>query len=241
MESDWAVGQVLEALDKHGLTENTLVIFTADNGHCRYTGIKPFLDAGHWPSQRFRGYKMDIWDGGHRIPFIARWPGQVKTGATCDQLICLTDLMATCADMLGAKLPDNAGEDSMSFLSALRSSDGLRHEAVVHHSGNGRFAIRQGAWKLELSPGSGELDMASDALALQQGVPPLQLYDMAHDDVERRNVYDKHPEIVERLTKLLEKYVAEGRSTPGAPQKNDVSVDIWKKDAKTIRAKKKKA
>ena len=120
METDWAVGQVMEALEKHGLANNTLLIFTADNGHCPYTGLKPFLDAGHWVSQRFRGFKPDIWEGGHRIPFIARWPGQVKAGSTCGQLICLTDLMASCADLLAAKLPDNAGEDSISILPAPR-------------------------------------------------------------------------------------------------------------------------
>lgn len=238
METDWAVGQVVQALEKSGRAQNTLLIFTADNGHCPYTGLQPLLDAGHWPSQRFRGYKADVWEGGHRIPFIARWPGAVKPGAACHQLICLTDLLATCADLLGARLPDNAGEDSVSFLHFLRgAASGPRHEAVVHHSCFGQFAIRQGAWKLELCPGSGGypnsvFSSPSDAAAAKQGLPAVQLYDMSRDDVEKTNVQDQHPEVVQRLTKLLEKYVADGRSTPGVPQKNDVPVDIWKRDAK---------
>jgi arylsulfatase A-like enzyme len=233
METDWAVGQVIEAIEKKGLAGNTLLIFAADNGHCPYTGLKPFIDAGHWVSQRFRGFKSDIWEGGHRIPFIARWPGRVKAGSTCDRLICLTDLMASCADLLGAKLPDNAGEDSVSILLALRGSPaGPRHEAVVHHSGGGRFSIRQGKWKLELCPGSGGWSKPTDPQAVKQGLPSVQLYDMSRDDTERVNVEQKHPEVVERLVRLLEEYVAEGRSTPGTPQKNDVRVDIWKQPAR---------
>ena len=238
METDWAVGQVMEALEKSGQAQNTLLIFTADNGHCPYTGLQPLLDAGHWPSQRFRGYKADVWEGGHRVPLVARWPGVVKAGTTCNQLVCLTDLLATCADLLGVKLPDNAGEDSVSFLHLLRGvADGPRHEAVVHHSGLGRFAIRQGNWKLELCPGSGgynnsAFSVPSDVVAMKNGLPDVQLYDLSRDDVEQANVQDKHPEVVQQLTKLLEKYVAEGRSTPGAPQANDVPVDIWKRPAK---------
>ena len=103
-----------------------------------------------------RGSKADIFDGGHRIPFIARWPDRTKAGSRCAQTICLTDLMATCAEILGAKLPDNAGEDSVSILPALLGTDKAPlHEAVVHHSINGSFAIRQGKWKLELCADSG--------------------------------------------------------------------------------------
>lgn len=234
METDWAAGQIIDALDKNGLAGSTLLIFTADNGHCTYTGIQPLLDAGHRPSQRFRGYKSDIWEGGHRIPFIVRWPGKVKPGTTCDKLICLTDLMATCADLLQTKLPDNAGEDSVSILSALRGSEaGPRHEAVVHHSCNGRFSLRQGQWKLELCPGSGGYGgTPSDAQAAKQRLPPVQLYDMSRDDTETANVQDKHPAVVARLTGLLQQYVTQGRSTPGTPQANDVAVEIWKPLAK---------
>jgi arylsulfatase A len=234
METDWAVGQVAAALDKHGLAENTLLIFAADNGHCSYTPLKPLLDAGHRPSQRLRGYKADIWEGGHRVPFIARWPGQVQAAAQCDQLICLTDLLASCAELLGTRLPDNAGEDSVSILPALRgTAAGPLREAVVHHSWDGRFSVRQGQWKLILCPGAGGFgSKPSDAEAVTMGLPPVQLYDMSQDDRETTNVQGQHPEIVERLTALLDRYVADGRSTPGAAQNNDVAVDIRKDGAK---------
>ena len=222
METDWSLGRVLDAIDKAGIADNTLVIFTSDNGCSPAAGVGNLERQGHFPSELRRGYKSDIWDGGHRIPFIARWPGNVKAGSRCDELICLTDLMATCAEIVGAKIPDNAGEDSASILSALLGMGGkTAHEAVVHHSIGGAFAIRQGQWKLELTQGSGGWGKGSVK-------EPGQLYDMSKDIGERTNEYSQHPEIV-WLTKLLQKYVAEGRSTPGPAQKNDVPVDIWKK------------
>jgi arylsulfatase A-like enzyme len=229
METDWSVGEVLKAIERAGLDDNTLVMFASDNGCAPYAGVKELEAQGHFPSAQFRGYKADIWDGGHRVPFLVRWPGKIKAGSHSDQLLCLTDLLATSADLLGVKLPDNAGEDSVSILPALLGTDKTPlHEAVVHHSNNGRFAIRQGNWKLELCPGSGGWGSPRDPEALEEGLPPIQLYNL-HDDVgEKVNVQAKDTEIVAHLTKLLEKYVADGRSTPGVPQKNDVPVDIWK-------------
>lgn len=230
METDWALGEVLRALDRNGLARNTLVIFTSDNGCSPEANIPQLIAKGHNPSYVFRGHKADIWDGGHHIPFVARWPGHVPAGATSDQVICLGDLLATCGDMLGVKLPENAGEDSVSILPALlgRADRPLR-EAIVYHSIDGRFAIRQGQWKLELCPGSGGWSGPKDPAATRQGLPPVQLYDVTADIGETRNLQAEHPEIVERLTRLLEKYVAEARSTPGPALQNDVPVDIWKK------------
>jgi arylsulfatase A len=230
METDWAVGEVLAALDHAGIADNTLVIFTSDNGCSPAAGIPALEKQGHFPSEYRRGYKADIFDGGHRIPFMVRWPGKVKPGASSDQLICLTDLMGTCADVLGAKLPPTAGEDSVSLLPALLGqADKPLHEAVVHHSIKGNFAIRQGRWKLELCPGSGGWSEPKPGSAKEKALPVVQLYDMTQDVAERANQYAQHPEIVARLTKLLEKYVADGRSAPGAPQQNDRTVDLWKK------------
>lgn len=225
METDWAVGEVFAALDKAGVANDTLVFFTSDNGCAPYIGVTDLEANGHFPSEFRRGYKSDIWDGGHRIPFIARWPGKIQAGSRSDQLICLTDLMATCADVLGARLPDNAGEDSVSILPVLlgTAKEPVR-EAVVHHSKNGNFAIRQGPWKLDFCTGSGGWGKGGVTDA------PAQLYDMSKDVGERTNAYNQHPEIVTRLTKLLEKYVADGRSTPGPAQKNDSRVAIWKKE-----------
>ena len=232
METDWAVGEVLTELKKNGIADNTLVIFTSDNGCSPSAGIAKLEAQGHFPSELRRGYKADIWDGGHRIPFIARWPGKIKPGSRSDQLICLTDLMATCTDILGVKIPDNAGEDSVSILPALLGTeDKPLHEAVVHHSCNGSFAIRQGQWKLELCPSSGGWSEPKPETSEAKQLPPVQLYDMTKDVGERANEYKAHPEIVARLTALLEKFVADGRSTPGGNQKNDAPINIWKEGA----------
>ena len=229
MQVDDVVGQVLAALDRLGATGNTLVIFASDNGCSPIAKLDELESKGHYPSAAMRGYKADIWDGGHRIPFIVRWPGRVKTGAACNQLVCLTDLLATCAELNGVKLPGNAGEDSVSILPALLgTARGPLRESVVHHSISGRFAIRQGDWKLELCPGSGGWGQPGDPAAKAAGAPEVQLYDLAKDPAEQHNLQSDNPEVVRRLTKLLEKIVADGRSTPGTPQRNDVAVDLYK-------------
>lgn len=231
METDWAVGQILEAIDKAGIANNTIVMFASDNGFSPHAGKKLLESQGHFPSADRRGYKADIWDGGHRIPFVVRWPGTVSAGSHCDQIVSLVDFMATCADILKVKLPDNAAEDSVSILPALSGTDhGPLHEAIVYHSISGRFAIQQGQWKLELCPGSGGWSKdPSDAIAVKDGLPLIQLYDMTSDVGEQHNMESKHPEIVKRLLPLLEKYIADGRSTPGSKEKNETDVDIWKK------------
>jgi arylsulfatase A-like enzyme len=227
MQVDAEMGKVFATLEQHGLAQNTLVIFTSDNG-CSPQADFPALRAeGHDPSAGFRGTKADIFEGGHRIPFIARWPGRIKPGSTSDQLICLNDLMATCAEILGAKLPDNVGEDSVSILPALvgEAKQPLR-EALVHHSINGSFAIRQKDWKLELCADSGGWSAPRPGAAGVRELPSVQLYDLRSDRAETTNVQARHPEVVSRLTKLLEKYVADGRSTPGKPQSNTGEVRI---------------
>ena len=231
---DATLGAVLDALEKNGLAQNTLVIFTSDNGCSPEAKYDELVPRGHNPSSRFRGTKADIFEGGHHIPFIASWPGHIKPGTQSDQLICLNDLFATCADFLGEKLPDNAGEDSVSILPILegRAKKPVR-EAVVHHSINGSFAIRQGQWKLELCPDSGGWSEPKPDTDAVKGLPPIQLYDISTDIGETKNVQAQHPEVVAQLTKLLEKYVADGRSTPGTPQPNTTPVNIWRQSAIT--------
>ncbi len=220
METDWAAGEVLKALDTGGVADNTLVVFTSDNGCSPAANVAKLEAEGHFPSAEFRGYKADIWDGGHRIPFIVRWPGKVQPGSHSGDLCCLTDLLATCADLVGEKLPASAAEDSVSLLpTLLAKSDGPRHEAVVHHSIDGMFAIRQGRWKLELCAGSGGWAAPREAEAVAQHLPPAQLYDMTADIGEQHNVAAEHPDVVKQLTALLEKYIAEGRSTAGPAAK----------------------
>jgi arylsulfatase A-like enzyme len=217
IEVDESVGRVLDALDRQGLAENTLVVFAADNGCAPYIGVEEMNELGHYPSYIYRGYKSDIWEGGHRIPFLARWPGRVAAGSSSDETVCLTDLLATCASILGTELPRDAGEDSYDILPALlgqRLSQPIR-EATVHHAGDGSFSIRQRRWKLELTPSSGGYGNLNDEEVRQRNLPPIQLYDLEADIAETRNVYDLYPDVVERLTALLESYQGRGRSTPG--------------------------
>lgn len=229
METDAMIGRVIEAVDKSGAADRTLIIVTSDNGCAPYIGVPKMEKNGHYPSAERRGYKADAWDGGHRMPFIARWPDVVKPGTTCGQMMSLTDLMATCAEILGVRLPETAGEDSVSFLSLLKGGNKPIRDLLVCHSGDGKFAVRDDRWKLILCAGSGGwFNGPKDDEALKAGLPPIQLYDMAADVGEQKNVEAEHSDIVERLAQRLEKCVAAGRSTPGAPQANDVAVDIWK-------------
>lgn len=236
IETDDVFGRVLGALEEHGVADNTLVIFASDNGCAPYVGTKKdgrgnFESAmepqGHFPSGIFRGYKSDAWDGGHRIPCIARWPRMIRPGSVCPQLVCLSDLMATCAEIVGANLPDNAGEDSVSMMPLFKDPLSPTRENVVHHSIAGKFAIRDGRWKLVLCPGSGGWSM-SDSEAAKAGMPLVQLYDMTEDPAEQNNLHQREPARVREMVALLKKLVAEGRSTPGVPQQNDAPVDIWK-------------
>jgi arylsulfatase A-like enzyme len=232
METDWALGEVLRALDRDGLAQSTLVIFASDNGAAPAANFKELAAHGHNPSYVYRGRKSDIWDGGHRIPLLARWPGKVQPGSTSHEVVGLSDFLATCADILGVMLPSEAGEDSVSILPVLLGrAAGPVHEAIVHHSVEGRFSIREGAWKLEICPGSGGNSKPTDPTAARKELPALQLYDMATDVGETKNVEAAQPAVVERLTTLLEHYVAAGRSTAGAPQRNDAPVNIWQDDA----------
>ncbi len=223
LQVDDTVGQVLQALEEMGCSENTLVIFASDNGCSPRAGFEELAKFGHHPSYTFRGHKADIFEGGHRIPFLVRWPGKVKPGRRSDETLCLTDFLRTCAELLEDPLPDNAGEDSVSFLPLLLggNQDSPLREATIHHSVNGSFAIRQGKWKLLLCPGSGGWSAPRPKVARAQGLPPLQLYDLVTDIGERQNVAAAHPEVVARLVRLAKHYVEQGRSTPGTPQTNE--------------------
>ena len=232
MQTDHSLGLILAELDRLGIADNTIVVLTSDNGCSPQADFPELLSKGHNPSHLFRGHKADIFEGGHHIPFIVRWPAMVKPGTKSDQLLCLTDLMATCADILKVALPANAGEDSVSFLSALIGQDkGSLREALVHHSVNGTFAIRQGNMKLLMCKDSGGWSDPRPG-TVKPGMPELQLFDLSNDIGERINLHDKQSETVKNLTNLLEKYIADGRSTKGEVQKNDVKVD-WKRATQT--------
>ena len=221
METDAAVGRVLDAVDQSGAAKDTLVVFTSDNGFAPYIGAQGLEKKGHFPSGPLRGYKTDVWEGGHRVAFVIRWPGVVQPGTRCDHLVQQADLMATCAEMLGAALPADAAVDSVSLLPLLRGADRAVRESAVQQSSQGLFAIRKGPWKLIAGPGSGGLSPNRDRV-------PAQLYNLAGDLGETRNLYVQEPGVATQLLRLLDQTVADGRSTPGPKQVNDVPVN-WKR------------
>jgi arylsulfatase A len=205
---DWTVGEILRALERQGVAENTLVIFTSDNGSPGRDGsnmngaINSVRKYGHNPSRPWRGIKADIWEGGHRVPFVARWPERIPAGQTNDELICLVDFMATVAAILGERLPGGAAEDSFDLLPALFGveRDKPVREEVIHHSMDGLFSIRRGRWKLILGLGAG--GFSGEIREPEEGEPAGQLYDLVNDPQEEKNLYELYPEIVEELTRL---------------------------------------
>lgn len=205
MAVDAIVGKVLGALNQAGIEDNTLVLFTSDNGCSPQADIK-FLEAhGHFPSGPLRGYKAEAFEGGHRVPFIVRWPARVKAGSICGQLVHQADLIATLADIFGTPLPDTAGEDSFSLLPLLCGQDQPIREHAISCSAAGLQAVRKDSWKLLC------------------GEQP-QLYNLAEDLGETRDLASAQPERVAELLALREKLIKDGRSTPGALQRNDVEV-----------------
>jgi len=218
LQVDHTVGQILESLEKHGIAENTLIIFTSDNGCSPEANYPELAKYGHNPSYIFRGHKADIFEGGHRVPFMARWPGKIKAGSEDHQVICLTDLLATAAEITGAETSATTGVDSYSILPALLGkSDQAIREATVHHSVNGSFAIRRGPWKLILCPGSGGWSYPLPGSSDIEALPPYQLYNLAQDAGETKNLVEDYPDMVLDLKGLLRTYIENGRSTPGPP------------------------
>jgi len=212
-ETDASIGEVLQALEQTGAAKNTLVLFASDNGPAPIAGmIESLRSQGHDSAGGWRGAKQDLYEGGHRVPVIVKWPGVVAPGATSRALVSLVDVLATIADVVGRPLLD-AGEDSISFLPLLRQpATAVERAAVVVQSGNGSLAIREGRWKLCMAPGSGGLSTPVPGSADERGLPPVQLFDLEADPSEKTNLQSAHPEIVGRLTALLETYRKTGRS-----------------------------
>jgi len=244
METDWAIGQVVQAVEAAGIADNTLIIVTADNGCSpqalrsgsnktvtfRTGGNEPEDPAAHYSSNIYRGHKADIYEGGHRIPYIARWDGNVKPSSICNDTICLVDLYATCAEIIGAPVEANAAEDSVSLLPLLLdTAKSPVREAIVHHSINGSFAIRQGNWKLSFCPGSGGWSAPKPKLFEKTNDVQdwVQLFDLSSDPSETTNLAAKHPETVERLTLLAQQTIDNGRSTPGPKQENNDETHLY--------------
>lgn len=234
LQVDADMGKVLDALGSNGLAENTIVVFTSDNGCSPRAGIEELKAAGHFPSGPFRGHKADLYEGGHRVPFLVRWPARTKAGSVSDQLVGQIDLLATMADLLGETLPDDAGEDSVSFLPALlgEGGDGAR-AGIVSQSIDGSFAIRDGQWKLLLCPGSGGWSHPRPGRDDTSGMPPFQLYDLASDLGEETNLAEAQPERVARMRMAMEAAIARGRTTPGPDLRNDVEIELVKGEGRS--------
>lgn len=234
METDWSAGQVIKAVEDAGISENTIVIFTADNGHSHYTGWKELVDAGHKPSGPFRGHKGTIWEGGHRVPLVIRWPEKLAAGSTNAQLVCLTDLFATCAEIVDKELPSNGAEDSFSFLSearGVREKDSSARKSIVHHSVSGEFSYRAGPWKLVFKMGEGNLNKS-------RGKPTIvELYNLDSDVAESVDLATTQADRVAQLTEEFRELIARGSSRPGQKSQNDCDVQFeitqtqrWQKD-----------
>jgi len=206
---DWTVGQVLAALDDQGIADNTLVIYSSDNGsymyrtpaerpdHVEDESVQGYHTQNHQPNYIWRGTKADIWEAGHHVPFFVRWPGKLTAGEKVSQTICMTDLFATIAEIVGIPVPEGAAEDSYSFAPLLfGQAERYSRPPVIHHSAGGMFSIRDGKWKLVLGNGSGGREKP-------KGKPfgePYSLLDLQKDPSETTNVIDQFPQVAERLT-----------------------------------------
>ncbi len=218
-EVDWAASEVLDALTRAKLDENTLVIFTSDNGpeNPAYARVREFK---HYSMGPWRGVKRMLWEGGHRVPFIARWPGRIRPGSSETEVICLTDMMATLAGLLDLRLPDNAAEDSWDVQQALLGRPRSRpiREATVHHSYNGQFAVRQGDWVYLESPDGGGGRAEPEWWRTEHGIEAetarAALYNLRDDATEKRNLSSENPDRVRTMAALLDRYRREGRSVP---------------------------
>jgi arylsulfatase A len=220
METDAALGRVLDALKDAGVEKDTLVLFTSDNGCAAYIGVKDLEKQGHFPSGPLRDYKTSVYEGGHRVPFVIKWPGVVKPGSVCGQLVLQADTLATLAEVLKVRLPDNAGEDSFSLLPLLRGEDRPVRTHAVNTACGGTPSFRDGPWKYIASTSP-------------------ELYNLDEDLAETMNLAPLHPERVKAMQSAFEKLIRAGRSTPGAPQKNDIRVVRHPRASSPVKAGKK--
>lgn len=224
---DDMVGRLVTALDNNGQLDNTIIIFTSDNGCAPYVGVKEMESAGHFPSYIYRGYKTDIYEGGHRIPLIVSWHNGLKE-RTDNSLVALTDLYATFAQMTGHTLANDEAVDSYSFWPNLIGKGTSKRKDMVYASGKGFLSLRTPNLKLVFHAGSGGWGFPSKK-AEMEGLPALQLFDLNADPSEKSNLIttDPHDNVVKDMTATIRKYIADGRSTPGKKSANDTG-NSWR-------------
>lgn len=229
IQTDSAVGEIMRALKDTDQADNTVVFFTCDNGTSPKANFAELEAGGINLNVNWRGWKADAYEGGHRVPFIVRWPGQIEAGIRSAQTITLADIMATCGDVIGYQLPVNAAEDSVSLLPTLRGqgSDEPLHEIAIHHSVSGHFAVRKGNWKLLFCRGSGGWSPPRENVAAKEKLPSVQLFDLERDPKETINLQAEYPQIVEQMTADLRAAIERGRTTPGPTQPNEGGATWW--------------
>lgn len=233
LQTDWTVGRILDAIDRSGQSENTLVIFTSDNGPEVTGEVRPGAydrerDYGHSSSGPLRGAKRDLWEGGHRVPFIARWTGRTKPGTISTETICHVDLFATAAAIIGHAPAGDASPDSFNILPALLGEKIISplRPATIHHGIRGSLAIRQGQWVLIDSP-SGDNNREPEWRKEKWNIRPhsegAELFDLSTDPRQQHNIISTHRDKARELKERLDQIVSNGRSTPGPPLTNDAA------------------
>ncbi|MCG9792341.1 sulfatase family protein [Flavobacterium algicola] len=225
---DDLMGDLFKTIKDSGIAENTIIIFTSDNGCAANANIGVLKEKGHNPSYIYSGIKGSILEGGHRVPFLVKWPKGIKANTVSNETICTADFMATCADLVNYKLKDNEAEDSYSLIPLFNQKNGFKREETIHHDKAGLFAIRKGDWKLVVEPvaDKSDSDKKKKSKSYSTSFENI-LYNLKNDSKETKNVAIENPKLVEELRTLLIKQIVEGRSTPGKIQKNDTISFTW--------------
>jgi arylsulfatase A-like enzyme len=228
LQVDDMVRQIDDKLHQTGMAENTIFIFTSDNGCSGVADYPALAKLGHDPSGGYRGKKFDVYEGGHRVPTIVRYPDGIRGGQESDALVCHSDFFATFAELLGEKIPDEAAEDSISNLPVWKNPKQEVREDAVFAAGTGFLAIEKDGWKLECCEDGGSSEKAFEAAQTGKEIPQeFELYHISEDKGEKSNIYEKHPEIVSDLKDRLTKRYKDGRTSEGAVQKNFEPEGSW--------------
>lgn len=234
LQLDSYVGELVDKLDEEGVFDDTIFIFTSDNGVSPIIGLDDLKKKGHDSSAEYRGHKMHIWEGGHREPTLVTFPKMIKKGTSSNHTVSHSDFFMTIADLIGATVPDDAGEDSVSNLSLWKGEDKKVRDDIVHSAANGGFSIRSGFWKLILTEDGGlKMDYDRNSETYKKVFRPTELYNLKEDISEEENVIKDHPDIVKDLKERLESYIKKGRSTEGKNQENqaDMPTGDWEQVA----------
>lgn len=218
-QMDSILGKVVSVLERTGAIKNTIVMFTSDNGSPARSGIGTFGATrtvtelySHVPNAPWRGLKADAWEAGHRVPFVVRWDGRIRPATVSNRTVCLTDIFATVCEIVGLDLPANSGEDSFSLLPLMLGEGSYGRKLTIHHSLSGVFAVRRGPWKLILGDGSGGFSAPRGQALAPDEDGPMQLYLLAEDPRERRNLVAARPEIQADLLSDFKRVRTTGRS-----------------------------